>query len=102
MKEVKRAYPNIYIKYKIYKYLSDYGFGFWLLSLVIGFTLASIIAKDEADFAWFILLSICISSVPAYYAIVHNMSGITYLDFLKQETMKAYKKREKKAMKWLM
>lgn len=102
MKEIKRPYSNIYIKYKIYKYLSDYGFGFWLLSWVISFILAGIIAKDEADFAWFILLSICISSIPAYYAIVHNVSGITYLDFLKQETIKTYKKREKKEMKWLI
>lgn len=102
MKEVKRAYPNIYIKYKICKCLSNYGFGFWLLSFVIGFTLAGIFAKDEADFAWFVLLSICISSIPAYYAIAHNISGISYLDFLRQETMKAYKKREKKEMKWLM
>lgn len=102
MKEIKRAYPNIYIKYKICKCLSDYGFGFWLLSWVISFILAGIIAKDEADFALLILLSICISSILAYFAIVHNISGITYLDFLKQETIKAYKKREKKEMKWLI
>jgi len=102
MKEIKRACPNIYIKYKILKCLSDYGFGFWLLSWVISFTLASFFAKDEADFALLILLQVCISSISAYYAIIHDVSGITYLDFLKQETMKAYKKKEKREMKWLM
>lgn len=102
MKEIKRPYLNIYIKYKILKCLSDYGFGFWLLSWVISFTLASFFCKNEAEFAGFVLLTICISSIPAYFATAYNMSGVTYLAFLKQETMKAYKKREKKEMKWLM
>lgn len=102
MKEVKRAYPNIYIKYKIYKFLSKYSFGIWLLSLPVSFVLAAIIAKNGTDFGWLILFSIIANSIFVYFGIAYDMSGITYLNFLKQETMKAYKKREKKEMKWLI
>lgn len=101
MKEIKRAYPNIYIKYKVLQWIANHGFAVWMFTFPFLMWITGWIASIGSMKCLLMLIPMSIFAILGFLGMILNMDK-TYPEFLKQETKKAYKKREKREMKWLI
>lgn len=100
MKEIKRQYQNIYIKYKVLQWIRNHGFAVWMLTFPFFMWTTGYLASIDSPIWILMLIPMSITAIVGFCGMVIDINK-TYIEFLKQETKKAYKKREKREMKWL-